>query len=77
MAVKDKTVFKVPVQIDGRVVTEIWFAHGTSDSTIATLAMNHPDIKSALGSWGEIDSVSAVPFQPVNIITKPIEEEEN
>jgi len=70
MAIKDKKVFKIPVQINGRTVANVYVAHGFSDSLVASLAMAHPDVVSALGDWGEIETVSAVPFQPVNIITK-------
>ena len=50
-------------------------AHGTSDSTIATVAMSNMAVQLLLGDGAEIVSVSAVPYQPVNIITKPIEEQ--
>ena len=69
---KNKTVYNIPVQIDGRTVADIWIAHGTSDSTIATLAMSNANVISALGDWGGVESVSSVPYQAVNIITKPL-----
>lgn len=71
---KNKSVYKIPIQIDGRHVSNMWVAHGTSDSTIASVAMSNMAVQLLLGDDTVLESISAVPYQPVNIITKQTEE---
>jgi hypothetical protein len=63
-------IFSIPVSVDGVMVYDLFYAHGTSTATQVGLALAHPVVVRRLEKSGRIaDTVEYIPTSYIDIIT--------